>query len=86
MHKTRTNSNTAEESVELPNDTVTGLVLVILINDFCTIGAGNLILVGDFFCSNSGFLVSPLQLVVLYSNSCATFDITPHIARNTKGV
>lgn len=32
-----------QESVTLPEDTVTGLVLVDIINGFCTVGAGNLV-------------------------------------------
>ncbi|XVF01491.1 hypothetical protein REPUB_Repub04eG0093400 [Reevesia pubescens] len=32
-----------QESVVLPEDVVTGLVLVDIINGFCTIGAGNLV-------------------------------------------
>lgn len=31
------------ESVVLPDDVVTGLVLVDIINGFCTVGAGNLV-------------------------------------------
>ncbi|XP_057978411.1 nicotinamidase 1-like [Malania oleifera] len=42
----------------------------------------------DFVCSTlsaktRGFL-SPLENVVVYSGACATFDIPPHIATNTK--
>ena len=32
-----------QESVVLPEDVVTGLVLVDIINGFCTVGAGNLV-------------------------------------------
>lgn len=37
-----------EESVCIPEDITTGLVLVDIINGFCTIGAGNLV---SFFAS-----------------------------------
>lgn len=33
-----------QESVELCDDVVTGLVLVDIINGFCTVGAGNLVI------------------------------------------
>lgn len=32
-----------QETVVLPEDVVTGLVLVDIINGFCTVGAGNLV-------------------------------------------
>lgn len=32
-----------QESVDLSQDVVTGLVLVDIINGFCTVGAGNLV-------------------------------------------
>ena len=40
-----------QESVELCDDVVTGLVLVDIINGFCTVGAGNLVIPSFFFPS-----------------------------------
>ncbi|QHO11341.1 Nicotinamidase [Arachis hypogaea] len=87
-----------QESVVLTKATVNGLVLVDIINGFCTVGSGNLLVVVgvctdicvmDFVCStmstkNRGFL-EPLESVVVYSRGCATFDIPLEVAYDTKG-
>lgn len=39
------------EAVVLPEDGVIGLVLVDIINGFCTVGAGNLVIIN--YCNNS---------------------------------
>lgn len=44
-----------QESVDLSQDVVTGLVLVDIINGFCTVGAGNLVHDSKFLSSKLSF-------------------------------
>lgn len=55
-----------QESLVLPDDVVTGLVLVDIINGFCTVGAGNLAILQLISCVllyNSALLLLGFKLI-----------------------
>ena len=57
-----------QESVVLTEDTVNGLVLVDIINGFCTVGAGNLVSAHPVWpstCVLSGFVI----VIIIISSS-----------------